>query len=92
MERRVGLVELRRNHPVFFWGCAVLVALLLIATVAMAIRIPVYRSEAAQIGQRMDAQERATRDRILQAKRRRASLAVALIRREVHLKALQEKG
>jgi hypothetical protein len=84
--------NLRRDHPIFFWGSVSVLVLLLVATAAVAVRIPQYRSEAGQLNRQMDAQERATRDSILDARARRAELAVALIRHEARLKSLQESG
>jgi hypothetical protein len=83
---------LRRDHPVFFWGTMVLILLLLGAAGLVAARVPQYRREAAEIDQRMSREERATRDRILQAQTQRAELGVALLQRELRLKALEEKG
>lgn len=82
----------RREHPIFFWGMATLLVLLLGATAVVAYRIPRYQREAALLDQRMDQAERETRDRILQSRTRRSELAVALLQREMRLKAMQEKN
>ncbi len=65
---------------------------LLGATTAVAARIPIYRQDAALLDERMSAEERATRDRILQSRSTRAELAIALLRREMQLKSMQESG
>jgi hypothetical protein len=91
-EPRRGISRLRHEHPVFFWGTAALMALLLAATTVVASRVPQYRREAADLNQRMTAAERATRDRILQSQADRSEMAVALLRRELRVKGLQEKG
>lgn len=87
-----SLSRLRQDHPFFFWGTLGIVLLMLAATAAVAVRIPTYQRDAALLDQQMDAQEKAVRDRILQARGQRAELAVALLRRELRIKALQQKG
>lgn len=67
-------------------------AALLAATVAVAIRVPQYRAEAAMLDGRMTDVERATRNRILQSETRRSELAVALLQREMRTRALREKN
>lgn len=81
---------LRRSHPVFFWGMVSLAALLLTAAVAVAVRIPAYVSQATELDRRMTEAERETRDRVLESRTRRAELAIALLRRELRLKSLDE--
>lgn len=90
-DSRRSLGELRRDHPVFFWGILAVVVLLISATAAVAIRVPQYQREAAQLDERMDETEKETRDRILDARTRRSGLAIALLQRELRLKALEEK-
>lgn len=87
-----SFTRLRQNHPIFFWGALCVVTLLLLASVAVASRVPRYRRDAALIDANMSARERATRDRILESRSRRAGLAVALLRRELRLKALAQNG
>ena len=82
----------RREHPVFFWGSLALLALFLAATAAVAVRIPRYRSQAAAISAKMSAEERATRDSVLQSQARRSELAMALLRRELRIKSMEQKG
>lgn len=84
--------RLRRSHPVFFWGILSLVLVLLTATAAVAVRVPQYRRDAARLDRQMSAAERATRDRVLSSRARRAELAVALLQRELRLKAAEAKG
>jgi hypothetical protein len=83
---------LRRNHPVFFWGTMTLIVLLLGAAGLVAVRVPQYRQEAQEIDRRMSQEEKATRDRILAAQSQKAELGVALLQRELRLKAMEEKG
>ncbi|HEV2131199.1 MAG TPA: hypothetical protein VGR27_08850 [Longimicrobiaceae bacterium] len=85
------LSGLRREHPIFFWGMLAVVIGLLAATTVVAARIPDYRQDAALLDERMSADERATRDRILESRSTRAELAIALLRRELQLKSMQEK-
>lgn len=91
-EPRRGFTTFRREHPVFFWGVVTLVLLFTAATVAVALRIPDYEAEAAALNQRMTEAERATRDRLLESRARRSELAVALLKRELRIRALEEKG
>lgn len=91
-ESRRSLADLRRDHPIFFWGILAVVVLLVSATTAVAIRVPAYQREARVLDERMDETEKETRDRILDSRTRRSQLAIALLQRELRLKALQEKG
>lgn len=86
-----SLRELRRDHPIFFWGTASLAGLLLVLTLAVAIRVPQYARQMAMMDRQLDDAERETRDRLLESRTRRAELALALLQREMRLKALQEK-
>jgi hypothetical protein len=90
LKRAVG--DLRREHPIFFWGTAAVLLVLLAATVAVAVRIPSYRRQAALLDQQMTEEERQTRDRILDSRTRRSQLALALLQRELRLRTLQEEG
>lgn len=90
LKRRFG--DLRREHPIFFWGTVTVLVLLVGATIAVAVRIPTYRQQAALLDQRMSETERETRDRILDSRTRRSQLAVALLQREMRLKAMEEEG
>ena len=69
------------------------VLLFLLGAAAMvAVRVPQYRQEASDIDRRMSEEERATRDRILAAQQQKTELGIALLQRELRLKALEEKG
>jgi hypothetical protein len=87
-----SFTRLRRDHPVFFWGTLGIIVLLLSASAAVAARVPGYRRDARVLDRQMTERERATRDQVLESRSRRATLAVALLRRELRLKALQQKG
>lgn len=89
---RRSIGKLKEDHPVFFWGVASLLALLLVATVAVGVRVPLYISEASLLDERMSETERETRDRILDSRARRSALALALMRRELTLRSMEEKG
>jgi hypothetical protein len=77
---------------VFFWGVFALMVLLLAGSAVVGSRVPRYRKEAAELSRRMTEAERATRDRILESKAKRSDLAVALLKRDVRIRQLQEKG
>ena len=87
--RRDGL---RQEHPVFFWGSVALISLLVLATAAVAWRIPRYNGQAAQIAERMTAEQRRTRDELLQHRRRRTQLAIAVMQRDLRIKSLQTRN
>ena len=91
-DSKPSLRSLRRDHPVFFWGTMVVLLLFLGAAGMVAVRVPQYRREAAEIDRRMSEQERQTRDELLAAQTRRTELGIALLQRELRLKALEEKG
>src|ERR1700745_76900 len=79
----------RREHPVFFWGSVALIALFVAAAAAVGWRIPRYNAEAAQIAQRMTPEQRHTRDELLQHRRRRTQLAIAVMQRDLRIKSLE---
>ena len=91
-EREGRLNQLRRDHPLFFWGGLGMVLLLLGATAVVATRIPAYQTDAARLDAQMSETERQTRDRILDSRARRSELAVALLSREVRLRSMDQKG
>jgi hypothetical protein len=91
MDERPSFRQIWRRHPVFFWGSLSVLAILLAATAIVAYRVPQYRQDAAVLDARMSETERAARDRILESEARRGELAVALLQRELRLRALQEK-
>lgn len=82
----------RREHPVFFWGSVALISLLVIAAAAVGYRIPRYNAEAAQIAERMTAEQRRTRDELLQHRQRRTQLAIAVMQRDMRIKSLQTRN
>lgn len=79
----------RREHPVFFWGSLALIALFVAAAGAVAWRVPRYHAQAAQIAERMTAEQRRTRDELLQHRRRRTQLAIAVMQRDLRIKSLE---
>ncbi len=81
-----------REHPVFFWAMLLLMGGLLGAASVIARRVPEYQREVTLLNQRMTAAERATRDRILQSESKRSELAIALLRRDLRIKAMKQKG
>jgi hypothetical protein len=88
---RSAVGQLRRDHPIFFWGMASLAGLLLVLTLVIAVRIPQYARQMAMMDGELDDAERETRDRILHSRTRRSELALALLQRELRLKALEEQ-
>ena len=82
----------RKDHPVFFWGAAALIALLIAASAGVAWRIPRYQREAAQISAQMTAAQRQTRDELLETQSRRTQLAVAVLQRDMRIRSLQTKN
>lgn len=87
---RSALTRLKRDHPIFFWGTTAVLTLLIVATVVVAVRVPIYMSQARAIDARMSETERAMRDRILQSQARRSELAVALLQRELRLRSMEQ--
>ncbi|HEX8691827.1 MAG TPA: hypothetical protein VF746_05380 [Longimicrobium sp.] len=81
----------RREHPVFFWGTAALIALFVTATAAVAWRITRYQSEAAQIEARLSAEQKRARDELLQHRARRTQLAVAVLQRDLRVRSMETK-
>lgn len=88
---RDRLTRLRKEHPIFFWGTGAMLLVLLAATVAVGVRVPMYMAEARGLDERMSETEREMRDRILNSRARRSELAVALLKRELNLRSLEEK-
>jgi hypothetical protein len=80
-----------RDHPIFLWGSLALAALFLAGAAAVASRVPRYRSEAALFNQRMTAAERATRDSVLAHRGKRTQLSMAILQRDIRIRALQQK-
>ncbi|HEX8392892.1 MAG TPA: hypothetical protein VF665_11090 [Longimicrobium sp.] len=82
---------LRREHPAFFWGTIVLVLLLLSGAGVIASRVPKYQSETEYFNRQLSAAQRATRDSLLANQQRRTALAVAVLRRDMRIRSLQNK-
>jgi hypothetical protein len=82
--------NIRQRHPVFFWGSSAVLILLLVATAVVAMRIPLYRAESANLDRTMTTAEREVRDRILNSRARRSELALALLQRELRLRSLEQ--
>ena len=80
-----------RDHPVFLWGSLALAAIFLAGAAAVASRVPRYRSEAAQFNARMTEAERATRDSVLAQRGKRTQLAMAILQRDIRIRALSQK-
>lgn len=89
---REDVKTLRGDHPIFFWGIFAVAILLLVATAAMAVRIPLYRSQAADLTGSLTESEREIQQRILDSQAQRGELAVALLQREMRLQALEEEA
>ncbi|MFL5541875.1 MAG: hypothetical protein ACJ8J0_23005 [Longimicrobiaceae bacterium] len=86
--RRTGF---RKEHPLFFWGTVSLIALLVVAALAVAWRIPRYNRQADEIASRMTAEQRRTRAELMAHRKRRTELAVAVLRRDMRIKSLQTR-
>lgn len=80
-----------REHPIFLWGSVALAVLFLAGAAAVASRVPRYRSEAALFEARMTAAERATRDSVLAHREKRTQLSMAILQRDIRIRALQQK-
>ena len=80
-----------REHPIFLWGSLALTALFLAGAAAVASRIPRYRSEAALFNARMTAAEKATRDSVLAHRGKRTQLSMAILQRDIRIRALEQK-
>lgn len=72
----------------FFWGTLVLAGLFVAAAAAVALRVPKYRAETSQFNQQLTAAQRATRDSLLAHQQKRTQLAVAVLRRDMRIRSL----
>lgn len=81
----------RKEHPVFFWGTAALILLFVAATAAVAMRIPRYQREAAQISSQLSQAQKQTRDELLKTQERRTQLAMAVLRRDIRIRSMETK-
>lgn len=82
---------LRREHPVFFWGTLLVAALLLAGAAAIGTRVPKYRAEMEHFNSQLTAAQRATRDSLLQQQQQRTQLAIAVLRRDMRIRSLEQK-
>jgi hypothetical protein len=82
---------LRREHPVFFWGTLVLAALFIAGAAAVGMRVPKYRTETAHFNAQLTDAQKATRDSLLAHQQKRTQLAVAVLRRDMRIRSLEEK-
>jgi hypothetical protein len=76
---------------VFFWGTLVLAGLFIAAAAAIGMRVPRYRTETAHFNAQLTAAQRATRDSLLEHQQKRTQLAVAVLRRDLRIRSLEEK-
>lgn len=88
-EPRPSRDGLRHRHPFFFWGTVALAALFMVGAVAVALRVPRYRSETAYLNQRLTEAQKATRDSLLAAQERRTQLAWAVLRRDMRIRSME---
>lgn len=88
-EPRTSRRGLRRDHPVFFWGTLTLAGLFLVAAAAVAYRVPKYRAETAAFNEQLTEAQKATRDSLLANAQRRTQLAVAVLRRDMRIRSLE---
>lgn len=84
--------RLWREHPAFFWGTLVLVLLLLGGAGVIASRVPRYQSETEYFNRQLSAAQKATRDSLLANQQRRTALAVAVLRRDLRIRSLEQKN
>jgi hypothetical protein len=82
---------LRREHPLFFWGTLLVAALLVAGAAVVGLRVPRYRTETAQFNAQLTDAQKATRDSLLAHQQKRTQLAVAVLRRDMRIRSLQEK-
>jgi hypothetical protein len=82
---------LRREHPLFFWGTLAVVGLFIAAAAVVAMRVPRYRAETEHFNSQLTAAQRATRDSLLQHQQKRTQLAVAVLRRDMRIRSLENK-
>lgn len=84
--------SLWRDHPAFFWGTLLLVLLLLGGAGVIASRVPRYQAETEYFNQQLSTAQKATRDSLLANQQRRTALAVAVLRRDMRIRSLEQKN
>ena len=82
---------LRREHPAFFWGTLVIAMLFIAGAAAVGMRVPRYQEETEHFNAQLTAAQKATRDSLLQHQEKRTQLAVAVLRRDLRIRSLEEK-
>jgi hypothetical protein len=76
---------------VFFWGTLVLATLFIAAAAVIGMRVPRYQEETAHFNAQLTAAQRATRDSLLEHQQKRTQLAVAVLRRDMRIRSLEER-
>jgi hypothetical protein len=76
---------------VFFWGTLVLATLFIAAAAVVGMRVPKYRTETAHFNAQLTTAQKATRDSLLEHQQKRTQLAVAVLRRDLRIRSLEEK-
>lgn len=75
----------------FFWGTLLLAGVFVAGAVSVAMRVPRYRMETEHFNAQLTAAQRATRDSLLQHQQRRTELAVAVLRRDLRVRSLEQR-
>ncbi len=75
----------------FFWGTLVLATLFIAAAAVIGMRVPRYQEETAHFNAQLTAAQRATRDSLLEHQQKRTQLAVAVLRRDMRIRSLEER-
>ncbi|HEX6040017.1 hypothetical protein [Longimicrobium sp.] len=75
----------------FFWGTLVLAALFVAGAAAVGMRVPKYRTETAHFNAQLTEAQKATRDSLLAHQQKRTALAVAVLRRDMRIRSLEQK-
>lgn len=91
-DSRPHRASLRREHPLFFWGTLLVAGLFVAGAAGVALRVPRYRAETEHFNAQLTAAQRATRDSLLQHQQKRTQLAVAVLRRDMRIRSLQERN
>lgn len=75
----------------FFWGTLLVAGLLVAGAAAVGMRVPRYRAEMEHFNSQLTAAQRATRDSLLQHQEKRTRLAIAVLRRDLRIRSLEQK-